>query len=46
MKIIKKISDFLFMLFFLVFIPGVIIRWTDFKIKTELPIKRFCRICC
>ncbi|WP_294297064.1 hypothetical protein [uncultured Chryseobacterium sp.] len=41
MKIIKKISDFLFMLFFLVFIPGIVITWTDFKIKTELPINDF-----
>jgi hypothetical protein len=41
MKIIKKISDVLFMIFFLVFIPGMVITWTGFKIKTELPINGF-----
>lgn len=41
MKIIKKISDLLFMLFFLVFIPGIVITWTGFKIKTELPVNDF-----
>lgn len=41
MKIIKKISDFVFFIFFLIFIPKSIITWTDFKIKTELPINDF-----
>ncbi|WP_294288255.1 hypothetical protein [uncultured Chryseobacterium sp.] len=41
MKIIKKISDFLFITFFLVFIPGMGIAWADFKIKTEMPINGF-----
>lgn len=41
MKTIKKISDFLFFIFFVVFISGIAITWTDFKIKTELPISNF-----
>jgi hypothetical protein len=41
MKIIKKISDVLFTIFFLVFIPGMVITWTGFNIKTELPINGF-----
>lgn len=38
MKVIKKISDFLFALFFLVFILGMIVARNNFKINVELPI--------
>lgn len=38
MKIIKKISDFLFALFFLVFILGMIVARSNSKINVELPI--------
>lgn len=38
MKIIKKISDFLFALFFLVFILVMIVARNNFKINVELPI--------
>lgn len=41
MKIIKKISDFLFFIFFMVFIAGIVMTWTDFKIQAELPINDF-----
>jgi hypothetical protein len=41
MKILEKISGFLFLMFFTVLALGVFISQTDFKIKMELPINDF-----
>ena len=38
MEIIKKLSDYLFFMFFVVFGSGIFITWADFKINIELPI--------
>lgn len=41
MKILEKISGFLFLIFFTVLAFGIFISQTDFKIKMELPINDF-----
>lgn len=35
---LKNISDYLFLIFLMVFASGIFITWTNFKIKMELPI--------